>query len=300
MSGVGRRSLLIAGGAGTLLAATPAGPASATGGAQSAFLNHSYTVLDAETAAAVAHNAYLRRFGAFQKRTTSNGETTYSGYYLLGRQTYLEMFPPAALPAPDDRAGASGLALSPDVAGAIGGIKRRMTALGADDPLDVVQTKEVDGEQIPWFRVVAPTTTYRAAFPWVMEYRRSYFADPRTHSEPGNGPDDVSRERYNPDTYRRRLMRDVVSVDLGAPSADLPAMATTLRAAGLRVTERRGEVCGAGRSERVTVRAVPRARAGWQEIGFRLNGAPGEVHAEPIGNSELEVGPGPTATWRFA
>lgn len=57
------------------------------------FYNHSYGVFDRETADAIEHSDYLREFANFQVRTTTGtGGQTWTGRYLMGRETYLELF----------------------------------------------------------------------------------------------------------------------------------------------------------------------------------------------------------------
>lgn len=284
----------------TATAALTAAPtAAATGTEQVAYLNHTYTVLERPLADAIAASDYLKRFGVYQERTTSNGQITYTGLYLLGRETYLEMFAAGALPPPDDEVGTTGLALSTDRAGDIDVVTERLRALGAD-PFTFTQTRGFDGEQIPWFDVTAPVTSYEAGFSWTMEYLPSYFDDPRTGlDEPAERPGDVSRERYLGDDYRTRLMRDVVGVDIALPQADIDAFALTLRAGGFHVRDTPVGVVAVGRGTVFRLEPSTEAEAGWQRIVFTLNEPAARQHVEHIGDSTLTVGPGAVAVWTF-
>lgn len=283
----------------TATAALTAAPTAAAGGtAQVAHLNHTYTVLEPPLAAAIAASDYLKRFGVYEERTTSNGQTTYTGLYLMGRETYLEMFPAGALPPPDDQAGTTGLALSTDRAGDIDVVTERLRAMGTE-PFTFTQTRGFDGEQIPWFDVSMPVTSYESGFSWTMEYLPSYFDDPRTGlDEPAAHPGDVSRERYLADGYRTRLMRDVVGVDIALPQADIDAFALTLRAGGFHVRDTPVGVVAVGHGTVFRLEPSTDAEAGWQRIVFALN-EPAPRHVEHIGNSTLTVGPGAIAVWTF-
>ena len=59
-----------------------------------AHLNHFYSTVDAETATAIRNSAVLRRFANLEVRTTTGTQSTWTGTYLYGRQTYVEFFGP--------------------------------------------------------------------------------------------------------------------------------------------------------------------------------------------------------------
>ncbi|MEU2482953.1 DUF5829 family protein, partial [Streptomyces sp. NPDC013130] len=76
-------------------------------GRQLLFYNHAYGVLDRETADAIEHSAYLRHFANFQVSTTTGaGGETWTGRYLKGRETYLELFGVGDVPGQDGTLGA--------------------------------------------------------------------------------------------------------------------------------------------------------------------------------------------------
>lgn len=284
-----------------LTAGTAAAPEAraAEKGRQVAFLNHAFAVLDTDTATAIGSSEYLKRFGVFEERTTTNGSMTYTGRYLYGRETYVEFFAEGALPPPSDARGASGLALGTEREGDLDTVTQRLRELGVAEPVVGTQTRAFDGEQVPWFDLVLPSVQYERSYSWVMEYLPSYFADPRTgRDEPPSFPGDVSRERYLPDTYRDRMMRDIVGVDLAVPPADLPALVLTLRAGGFAVQEDAAGVRAVGRGGTV-VTIVAAQAAGLRKIEFTLNAPPAGAHVEQIGHSTLTVGPGKRASWVF-
>ena len=77
------------------------------------FYNHSYGVLDRETADAIEHSDYLKDFANFLVRTTTGtGGQTWTGRYLMGRETYLELFGVGDISGPDGTLGSAGLGLS--------------------------------------------------------------------------------------------------------------------------------------------------------------------------------------------
>ncbi|NEA99676.1 DUF5829 family protein [Streptomyces sp. SID13726] len=271
-------------------------------GRQLLFYNHSYGVLDRETADAIEHSAYLREFANFQVRTTTgSGGQTWTGRYLMGRETYLELFGVGDLPGADGTLGAAGLGVSTERDGDLATVEERMKAAGAD-PIEFLQTRDFgDGVPVPWFDALLTATEYDAFSAWAMEYRPEYFADPRGNTEPASFPGDVGRERYLSDDYRTHQMRDVTSVRIALTEGDLADTVPLLRAGGFAVKDTAGGgVVAEGGGTTIRLDAVARERAGYQRVEMSLNRPVKDRHVERIGNSTLTVGPGSRAVWTFA
>jgi hypothetical protein len=271
-------------------------------GRQLLFFNHAYGVLDRETADAIEHSTYLREFANFQVRTTTgSGGQTWTGRYLMGRETYLELFGVGDLPGQDGILGAGGMGVSVERAGDLATVRDRLREQGIE-PVDFRQTRDFgDGVPVPWFDAVFTGTEYDAFGAWGMEYFPEYFADPRSNTEPPARPGDVGRERYLSDDYRDHLMRNVTGIRLAVTARDLAATVPLLRAGGfdVRPAPRGGAVASRGGT---TLRfdAVPLDRVGLRQIHLSLNRSVRHRHEERIGQSTLVVGPGPRGEWTFA
>ncbi|MEV5893841.1 DUF5829 family protein [Nonomuraea fuscirosea] len=288
---------------GTLTAGT--GPAQAREPSPSSqkqllFYNHAYSVVDRETADAVENSAYLRAFANFEVRTTTGGGLTWKGRYLKGRETYMELFSEGDLPGQDALHGSAGLAVSTERAGDLAKVTTQLAALGVDDPAEYRQTRDFgDGVPIPWFDTIRTTGAQYDAFdPWAMEYLPEYFADPRSQTEPASYDGDVSRERYLPDTYADRLMRDITYIRIGVPARDLANTLPVLKAGGFKVTQTGGGALATGGGTTIQLDSVARPQAGLKKVGFSLNHSVAR-HVERIGRSTLTVGPGANADWTF-
>ncbi len=272
-------------------------------GRQLLFYNHSYGVFDRETADAIEHSDYLREFANFQVRTTSGtGGETWTGRYLMGRETYLELLGIGDVPGQDGTLGSAGLGLSVERAGELATVKDRLKDEGVTEPIDFLQTRDFgDGVPVPWFDAVLTTSEYDAFGAWGMEYRPEYFADPRSNTEPPSFPGDVSRERYLSDDYRTHLMRDVTSVRIAVTAGDLADTVPLLRAGGFTVrTVTGGGVVAQGGGTTIRLDVTTREQAGYREVDMSLNHPVKDRHVEQIGNSTLTVGPGSHAEWTFA
>ncbi|MEV7415251.1 DUF5829 family protein [Streptomyces sp. NPDC089919] len=266
------------------------------------FYNHAYGVLDRETADAIEHSPYLKEFANFQVRTTTGaGGEKWTGRYLMGRQTYLELFGVGDVPGPDGTLGAGGMGLSVERAGDLATVTARLREQGVPEPVAFRQTRDFgDGVPVPWFDAVFTDTQYDGFGAWGMEYLPEYFADPRSNTEPAAYPGDVGRERYLSDGYREHLMRDVTAIRLGVTAGDLADTLPLLRAGGFTVRELPGGAGVVARGGGTTVRldTVPRERAGLRRVEMSLN-HPAARHLERIGRSALVVGPGARAVWTF-
>ncbi|QWB28219.1 MULTISPECIES: DUF5829 family protein [Streptomyces] len=271
-------------------------------GRQLLFYNHAYGVLDRETADAIEHSAYLRDFADFQVRTTTgSGGQTWTGRYLMGRETYLELFGVGDLPGKEAALGATGMGVSTERKGDLVTVLARLREQGVGDPIEFQQTRDFgDGVPVPWFDAVFTTDQYDRFGAWGMEYRPEYFADPRGNTEPAAHPGDVGRERYLPDAYRDRLMRDVTGIRLAVTARDLANTVPLLQAGGFAVRSLPdGGVVAKGGTTTLRFDAVPLDQVGLRQVRMSLNRPVSYRHEERIGHSTLTVGPGSRAVWTF-
>ncbi|WP_243859623.1 DUF5829 family protein [Amycolatopsis arida] len=266
------------------------------------FYNHAYGVLDRETADAVEHSAYLRDFANFEVRTTTGaGGVTWTGRYLMGRETYFELFGVGDLPGRDGTLGTAGMGVSTENAGDLATVIERLRELGVTEPLELLQTRDFgDGVPVPWFDAVLTTDQYDKFGMWAMEYRPEYFADPRSKTEPASHPGDVGRERYLPDDYRDHLMRDVTGIHVAVTARDAANTVPLLRAGGFVVQSvPGGGVVALRGGTTIWLDAVPLDEVGLRRVDMSLNRPVSYRHEERIGRSTLVVGPGSRAVWAF-
>ncbi|MFI0350037.1 DUF5829 family protein [Actinomadura sp. 9N407] len=271
-------------------------------GRQLLFYNHAYGVLDRETADAIEHSGYLREFANFQVRTTTgSGGETWTGRYLLGRETYLELFGVGDLPGKDGTFGSAGMGISTERAADLATVLQRLRDQGITDPVEFRQTRDFgDGVPVPWFDAVFTTAQYDTFGAWGMEYLPEYFADPRSGTEPADHPGDVGRERYLSDDYRDRLMRDVTGIHLAVTDRDLANTVPLLRAGGFAVRPvPGGGVVALRGGTMMRFDAVPRDQVGLRRVDLSLNRPVQYRHKEQLGQSTLIVGPGTRAVWTF-
>lgn len=263
--------------------------------------NHAYGVLDHETANAIEQSSYLREFANFEIRTTTGADGfTWTGRYLLGRETYLELFEIGDLPGQDANPGSGGMGISTEYSDDLTTVADRLRQLGVPDPVEYDQTRDFgDGIPVPWFDSVFTTERYDRFSAWAMEYRPEYFADPRSKTEPADHPRDVGRERYLSDAYREHKMRDVTAIRIAVTERDLASTVPLLRAGKLTVIDTPGGAIVLSDNTTIRFDVVPTGHTGLRQVELSLNRPTGHRRVERIGRSTLVVGPTARAVWTF-
>ncbi|MCX2949200.1 DUF5829 family protein [Lentzea sp. NEAU-D7] len=281
-----------------VLVVSGAGPAQA-GERQLLYYNHAWGTLDRASADAVEHSRYLREFADFEVRTTTGADgKVWTGRYLRGRETYLEIFGPGDVPGKDGEPGSAALGLSTERDGDIEKLGVRLRAAG-QKPIEFLQTRDFgDGKPVPWFDSLFVVEKYEKFGAWAMEYRDEYMNDPRSKVGPARFPGDVTRERYLPDAYENRVMRDITFVRLAVTRADLAATVPLLRAGGFSLWTEPGAVVATRGGTTMRFDEVRPGRTGLKRVEFELNRA-AAPHVEKLGTSTLVVGPGKRAVWTF-
>ncbi len=294
------RGLLAATAAVTLTGTAQADETGRPDDRQLLFFNHAYGVVDRATADAIEHSTYLREFADFEVRTTTGGDGTWTGRYLKGRETYLELFGVGDLPGPSGVFGAGGMGVSVERDGQLATVVERLRKQGIVDPFRFQQQRDFgDGIPVPWFDALFTTTEYDTFGVWGMEYAPEYFADPRSKTEPAEFPGDISRERYLPDAYRGKLMRDVSGIHLAVTERDLANTVPMLKAGGFHLHPVRDGVKAVRGGTTIRLDGVPIDEIGLRSVDFSLKHRVSYRHEEQLGRSTLVVGPGDRATWTF-
>jgi hypothetical protein len=243
--------------------------------------NHVFAVLDAETAASL--DALPAELAVLERRTTSADHDSWTGFYLYGRETYLELFAPGG--SSGSAPGDLGLCVSVERAGGLDRIARRL-----DSPADRFETdvrvKKSDGRSTPWFRYGGPHSWPEKGpiVMWVSEFlppfkidRRGYLAE-KFHAE--------------------RALLDVRAVVLALPPANRDWLAASLTRLGWRVRRDGNDVIADDGQVTLTVQP-DEAKRGLVEMVFALSRAV-ERKVVAVGTrSTLTLGPGAEARWRF-
>jgi hypothetical protein len=262
-------------------------------------LNHVYFMLDSATYHDVAASPFLAtQFAGREVRTTESGNLRWSGVYLYGRHTYLEILGPGGLPGA--QVGDVGIGLASEQAGGILSLIRRFEAQRL--PFDTLTRMTSDSSgAYPWFlswRASGPDLPSDRTAVWVMEYSAALAQ--RVSRRDSLPVSDRSRDRFI-DAHRMpdQLMAELVAATFALPVDDIAKVSRTLdRAGALVYPEGEGAVI---QFDGFMLRLIPAwDRPGVRKLEFSLNR---EALANPTyrfgPSSRLRFGPGRVAVWDF-
>ena len=253
-------------------------------------LNHFYVVVDAATYEAARRSSFLTRdFAPFEARTTVRNDTSYTGVYWYGRRTYFELFEPGA----QGKAGASGLALGVEAAGASAAVKQQwQAALGSSGSGPV--TRKTESDEVPWFEM-----TYAKELPglrvWLMEYHGEFLArwyGELTKARSITRADVLDRYVAKIGQSERRetaLMKDVVGLTIALAPPEREALVKQLRAVGWTAADGSSAVvCRGPDAERLRLVTPVDGRTGILEVELSLQHSTAKA-THRIGSAELRL-----------
>jgi len=231
------------------------------------FLTHFYVALDPESYDALRSSPQVAALAAGKENNVVAGSRKWTGFYLYGRQTYMEFFGAQALPA-DMRLGDTGLGLTVEEVGGVRAIAARLRTIYGERVEVNTTPSTSDAGDIPWFT----STDIKSAGPeamstWFSEIDPGFLAA-KHPGEPIEHP--LSREQYMkwrflPD----HPLDDVVGLTAALDPSDTTQLATELELVGWSVHRRAKGFVAVGPDVKLTV--VPaKSRAGIQQVELRL------------------------------
>jgi hypothetical protein len=221
--------------------------AAASARADPVYFNHAVVVLDTDTWAALESTPFLKdRFAAANAHSTTGdgGAAHWSGFYLYGRSTYLELMRAGdADSVGKAAAGSTFLGMWIDRREALPAFVEPLSkALGAPVPIKT-RSFRLGDQDIDWFQYTDLPESKAAPDgddTWLM----SPYADFLARAHPKEAPaaalaDPLTRASNNLWKYdNKRLFRDVVAIRITAPEVETSRMAAELGAYGEKVSTR--------------------------------------------------------------
>src|SRR5262245_51299707 len=263
---------------------------------QVGYFDHVFAVVDIGTAEEIANSDFLRGFGRFEVGTTVADGESWTGRYLFGRRTYVELFGPGDVEGPDAQVGAIGLGLATRSRGGLDVIADRMATLGSRAERGRRMHQE-DQDLVPWFDYLDATGSSPLFSAWAMEdlmspndleIRESKYRD-------WTGPQrEAAIGRTGP------FISDISLVQLAASADDVATVEPLLRAAGFEVGRTVKVLSAQDEDATIELHTATGDTAGIRQIEFTLAAAAPVAHVEVIGQSRLAVGAGDRAVWDFS
>jgi hypothetical protein len=275
------------------------------------YLNHLYVVSSPDTYKAVAENAFLQKnFGAFESRTTTRADKTYTGLYFYGEHTYFELLePPKDGKAPETL---SGVAFGAETPGQTQSLAARLHESGSEKAAITPITRQAEGKSVNWFLqlVIGPQYDKSKFATWMMEYDPEFLINwyPQLPpAQPGIHRSDVL-ERYAAKVNRTRerqegLFLDVSRIRLLLESDEAKEFEKICGIYGFQISHHKKETSCKGPEIELLIHtfdaAHPPERSGVTAIQFSLrNESAGHKILKLGTGSRLEF-KGKTAVWRF-
>ncbi len=268
------------------------------------YLNHLFIILDKDAYEAIASSEIIRNeFAGFEQRTTQAGSgDSWSGTYLYGERTYIELFEAA-----DDGWGGPGDCGIAYCVEAKGGIQKVAAALnkklGEGVVLPFLQTMATDRGEVPWFHVAQMVygdgEENLGLSTWVMEYHPAFLntIEPEMYPEPGT----ISRKEYLKRFFDSgKYLREIDEIRISLPPQRARTFIDELESYGWKM-ERQGSVTVCSGPEiTITVECPEGSETAICAIGFSLlREKEGQKVYEFGENLTLEFGDGLKAVWKF-
>lgn len=265
-------------------------------------LNHLYLYLDQVTHDAIVASPFMRQeFAELTVSTAAMGDgRQWTGAYLTGEQTYIELFCPAE--HGQEAVGDAGIALATEREGDIELARQVLAKAGLDYPVQLLH-RELEGVDVPWFwnlSLIAAAAEEPEPFcAWIMEVERDYLARsglPATGAAAGISRREYNALRFDPGRY----LKDVTEITLALPVDQAALFGQQLCLLGYAPTAAEQGVAYHGPGIVLSVQEATGQRRG--VIAIRLS-----LQREKQGETEYRFGPGSalrfdrpdSAIWRF-
>ncbi|GEM_PF-6117669 len=267
-------------------------------------INHVVISLDAKTVDAIIESDVMEEFGFIVTQNVQTENDAWQGVYLIGSKTYVEIFPYGTTDWADK--GMVSIAFGVDSVGDVNRVEKNFTERGLT-PYRELKRRPVDDGFLDWFHSIridqqGPEIPKGRLFAtWLMEYTVDYMESPITKREKAeSNSDTISRERYLPDEYASKQMRDVVSAQMTVPKQDVVSNLPMLEALGYSVAHEDKRLVARNAEGTIVMNyQMDDEPTGISMIEFTLNSPVKEKNTHQIGESTLIVGPGNYARWEF-
>ena len=247
------------------------------------YLSHFYVALDQVSFDALRKSSEVAALAHVVLRHTVAGKDEWTGFYVQGRQTYMEFFGARNFPE-GMRLGDTGLGLTVERSGGVAAIADRLRTV-YDKKVEIATTpRTTPTGTIPWFI----STHVKSDGPesmetWFMENDPNYLAT----VHPGDIIKDPFSREQSLSWYflPERQLDDVVGITTALKPAEIAQLATELKLIGWPMRRQGQGFVATGPDFKVTVLPAG-ARTGIQQVDLRLRHTVAK-QAIPLGHIEL-------------
>ncbi len=247
------------------------------------FMGHFYVALDQASFDALRKSAEVAALAHVVERHTVAGKDEWTGFYVQGRQTYMEFFGADNLPE-GMRLGDTGLGLTVERAGGVAAIAARLRTV-YDKKVEITTTpRTTPAGTIPWFTSTQiESEGHESMETWVMESDPNYLATVHPGAKIDNP---FSREQslswyFLPD----HQLDNITGITVALKPVEVAQLTTELKLIGWSVRMQNKGFVAAGPDLKLTVLPAG-ARAGIQQVDLQLRRSVAKQNIH-LGNIQL-------------
>lgn len=273
------------------------------------YLNHFYLLLDSSTYKDIIESDFIKNtFAHFEERTTVvNDNTSYSGAYVYGENTYFEFFDESKSQDSMPQGLTSGMAFGVEKKDELKIIQKKLKAY--KNAYYALRIREFEGAQIPWFSMtgVIYGETAPDIMTWVMEYHEDFLN--KWHPDLAPASAGITRKdvlaRYAariaaPEQPRAKRLKDVIEINLRLNQKDFELLSEELSVFGCESSMKDNKKIYAGPDIKFVIEIIDSGRGKIAGIKMRLHPNRHKEETFIFGQkSRLTLHPDNTATWLF-
>jgi len=248
------------------------------------FLSQVYVVVDAASYKAIRASDAIQALASAQEERVSASHGGWTGFYIVGRQTAIEILAASAEGDPT-RPGQSGIGLAyGDAANGPVLEKRLRAALG--NRANVARSRMRTSDLVPWLDEIDVDGGESGTLStWFIEMSPGFLVAqyPGSRSDHGRSREQYFAAGFHPE----RLLDDVVGLSVALNPAETSLLVDELSLAGWTMTQDAGKTVMSGPDIAITILPAG-TRSGIREARLRLR-HPALRQVSPLGNAELQL-----------
>jgi hypothetical protein len=271
------------------------------------FFNHLYAIIDQSTYDAMRNSAFFKNeFSNLEERTNAGESATWSGIYLTGENTYIELFNSKdknKLREGELNIADVAIAFSVDHEEEMEEVIKLLQHLFPNGMNHGLFKRNIDHKLMPWFYYIQPTG-YRSMKPlldtWVMAYHKDYLKHKNIKYSDDNS---FTRKEYNK-TYnsvpfdKEKLFKDIEEITLLLDDATKKKFIEQQAVLGYHCQETGDSTVCRGPGIKIKLESSQDQLCKLVELRMSLNHKVDNIQTHNIGNSTIKL-ENQTALWSF-
>lgn len=270
------------------------------------YLNHIYLTVNVNTSSAIKNSAFLQdNFGNTKIITVgADGDESWTGIYIFGENTYLELFPSNASIFDNETGeniGISGIGFGVETIGDIDTLFNIFGKTGIPNPKSGTRHRNTENGEISWYYWLDSDENDSLSIldTWTMEYVRSFM----TYKFDSLDSDkiNISRKLYNKKDYNKNLLiKDIIEIELSLIAFDKTNLLNKLEAFDYKIMKKNKAIFAIGPQIKFIIRNKTNNTSGISRIRFTLNKQNETRNSIILSNkSEIKFNKNKTADWYF-